>query len=72
MKSNLSEILSELIASLSMILLLQFNLTNLKLDFLKSDFKCKTGKCINKKIIFASLKFDFFRVQLKFAFRMRT
>jgi len=56
--SNLSKIW-QLIASLSEIQL-QLNLTNLKLEYLKSSFKCK--KDINAVDIkfFVSLEIDFF------------
>jgi len=45
----------------------KLNLTKFKLEFLKSDFKCKKHEMKN----FASLEFDIFRVQLKFALRIR-
>jgi len=70
MESNLSEILSFNIASLSAILP-QFYLTKLKLEYLKSGFKCKKEWYKHRRIFFASLEFDFCRVQLKFAFRIR-
>jgi len=47
---------------------LAFNLTKLKLERLKFGFMCKKWKYEKS---FASLDFDFFRVQLKFSFRIR-
>jgi len=45
-------------------------LTKLKLEFLKSDLVLKRVKNTNENFA-ASLKFDFFQVQLKFAFTIR-
>jgi len=59
----------QLIASLFMILP-KLNLSKLKLEYLKLGFKCKKKKDKDSTKTFASLEFDFFRVQLKFAFRI--
>jgi len=69
LESNLSESY-QLIASL-FVVLLQLNLIKLKLECLRSGFKCKNRKRKTYTNFFASLEFDFFRVQLKFAFRIR-
>jgi len=43
-----------------------------KLEYLKFGFVCKKKNDINTdENFFASLEFDFFRVQLKFAFKVR-
>jgi len=52
-------------------ILLQLNLTKVKLEYLKSGFKGKKERHKLRRKFFTSLKFDFFRVQLKFAFRIR-
>jgi len=49
----------------------QLSLTKLKLEYYKSGFKCKKEKYNHRRKMFASLEFDVFRVQLKFAFRIR-
>jgi len=61
-----------LIASLSVIAP-QLNLTKLELKNLKFGFTVSAKKTDTNsdKIFLASLEFDFFRVQLKFAFRIR-
>jgi len=45
----------------------QLNLTKLKFEHLKSEFNCNSRSTFFE---FSSLEFDFFRIQLKFAFRM--
>jgi len=46
-------------------------LQKLKLEYLKSGFKWKKKDNNTDEKFFESLKFDFLRVQLKFAFRIR-
>jgi len=53
------------------VVLPQLNLKKLKLEYLKFGFKCKKKNSNTNEIIFASLEFDFFRVQIKFDFRIR-
>jgi len=60
----------QLIASL-FVILSQFYLTKLKLEYLKFGFKCKKERKKQRRKLFASLEFDFFRVQLKLALRIR-
>jgi len=52
------------------VILTQLNLTKLKLEFLKSDF-AKNKHIYTHENFTASLKFDFFQVQLKFTFIIR-
>jgi len=52
------------------IVLPYLNLTKLKLEYLNLALHAKKNY-INTDRFFASLQFDFFRVQLKFAFRIR-
>jgi len=51
--------------------LLQLNSTKLKLEYLKSGFRYKKKDISTDEKMFSTLEFDFFRVQLKFAFRIR-
>jgi len=44
------------------VVLPQINLTKLKLEYVKSSFKCKKERYKHKHIYFVSLEFDFFRV----------
>jgi len=60
----------QLVVSLSTVLL-QLNLTKITLEHLKSDFMCKKKIKTNKKHFLHHSEFDFFRVKLKFAFRIR-
>jgi len=59
-----------LIESLS-VTLPQFKLTKLKLEYLKFIFYCKKERYNHEQKIFTSLESDFFRIQLKLAFRIR-
>jgi len=58
----------QLIATLSLILP-QLNETKLNLEYLKSGFKLKNKDNGTDAKNFASFVFDFFRVQLKLAFK---
>jgi len=58
----------QLIASLSVVPP-QLNLTKLKLEYLKFGFQCKKER--HKQIFLRHLSSTFFRVYLKFAFRIR-
>jgi len=53
------------------VVLTQLNLTKLKLEYLKFVFILKKNDLNADETFFASLECDFFRVQLKFAFRIR-
>jgi len=46
-------------------------LKKLKLEYLKSGVRCKKERYEYRRKFIASLEFEFFRVQLKFAFRIR-
>jgi len=48
----------------------QLNLTNLNLEFLKSDMEVQKGKK-HKRKVYLTFKFSFHQVQLKYAFRIR-
>jgi len=52
------------------VVLPRLSLKKLKLEYLKSGLKCKKERYKHKQKIFASLEFDYFRVQLKFACRI--
>jgi len=53
------------------VILPQLNLTKLKFDYLKSGLKGKKQRYKHRRYFFTSLEFDYFRVQFKFAFRLR-
>jgi len=53
------------------VVLPQLKLTKLELEYLKSGFNAKKKDINTNENFFASLEFDYFRVQLKFAFRIR-
>jgi len=45
------------------VILHQLNLSKLKLEYLKSDFKCKKDRNNRDKKSFASLEFNFFEYE---------